>query len=221
MTLDEQRVVKVLQAIPVVALAKRAEAATALADYLGGLADWVRVRCEGPLKGREDRFPFDLGRQLGMAIGRLAFAWPDPLPADPIWRPLTRFTEREYAIDLMGEVLQGMTEALVTSGGPPDARFWAAWDPASSILPPLRRQDASFGRRPRLGLNSAARWGGGTPAANSNDQGPNCYLRANLANRHLESGPAPQTKKLPTIQLNLQQNPQPSAHATQHRGRQT
>lgn len=132
-TLDQQRIVKVLQAIPVVALAKRPEAATALADYLGGLADWVRVKCEGPLKKwREDHFPFELGRELGMAVGRLAFAWPGPPPAGPIWRPLTRFTEREHAVDLMGEVLQGMTEALVNSGGPPDTRFWAAWDPVST-----------------------------------------------------------------------------------------
>jgi hypothetical protein len=133
LSLDRHRAEKVFQVVPVASLAARPEAARALADYLGRLGHWIRQRCEGPShKWREDAFPFELGRELGMMTGRLAVAWPGPGPAPQTWRALTLFKEREHAVDLMGEVLQGMTDALLSSKRAPDEQFWSVWDPVSN-----------------------------------------------------------------------------------------
>ncbi len=130
--LDPFRLEKILEVLPVTQITARAEVARALADYLGKLADAIRGQCEGPLKEwRQNDYPFKLARVLSTLVGRLNYAWPGAASSPPIWEPLTRFTEREHAVDHMGQVLQAMTDDLVKSGKAPDAVFWSLWDPAA------------------------------------------------------------------------------------------
>ena len=131
--LDPFRLEKILEIVPAEQVAARPAAAHALADYLGKLADAIRRQCEGPLREwSEHDYPFKLARDLSALVGRLNAAWPDQAPSPPIWEPLTRFTEREHAVDHMSQVLQAMTDGLVKSGKAPDAVFWARWDPAAT-----------------------------------------------------------------------------------------